>query len=406
MKKAAITIGFIVLLSGIMLSSAFAFDPIKIGVLLPLTGRSAAIGQIQKNAVQMAAAEINSSGGIKDRNIELILGDTQGTPDGGRAAIRKLIRHDRVLAISGGVSSSATWTTSAAAQQSQIPFVVTSASADKITEQDWKYVFRLNQPLGEYLDALVSFLITTAPDMKSVAIVQTQSLRSSAAARRFSITSEALGLKLVTRERFEKADLNLSETLGRVQAKNPDLIYAIADDAGIAAMLLRQTRALKLNPKLFVGAGNGFDQTAFGVQAGKAANHIVSTALWTPLVSHSGAAAFNQKFMARHKTPPGRYGAEAYAGMIVIAEALKRARQLTPPAVRDAISRTDMMTLLGPIKFVAYDNKSRQNRLPTYLLQWINGKQEIIWPQKFATHKPIYPQPHSSEVRGQKTDDR
>lgn len=393
MKKAVITISFIALFSGIVLSRAFATDPIKIGVLLPLTGRHAAIGQIQKKAVQMTAAEINARGGVKDRKIEPVLADTKGTPDGGRAAIRKLIQTDNVLVISGGFSNSATWATSAIAQHSRIPFVVTSASADKITEQGWEYVFRLNQPLGERLEALASFLITTASDIKSVAIVQTQSLQSSAAARRFSIRSDALGLELVIRERFETGARNLSQTLVRVQAKNPDLIYAIADDASSAAILVRQTRALKLNPKLFVGEGNGFEQTDFLRQAGKTSNYIVNTALWTPLAPHRGAAAFNKTFIDRYKTPPGRYGAEACAGMMVIADALKRARQLTPAAVRVALSRTDMMTLLGPIKFVAYDNKSQQNKLPAYLVQWIKGKQEIIWPKEFATHKAVFPTP-------------
>jgi branched-chain amino acid transport system substrate-binding protein len=78
---------------------------------------------------------------------------------------------------------------------------------------------------------------------------------------------------------------------------------------------------------------------------------------------------------------------------MVIADALNRARQLTPAAVRIALSRTDMMTLLGPIEFIAYDNKSQQNKLPTYLVQWIDTKQEVIWPKEFATHKPIYPLP-------------
>jgi branched-chain amino acid transport system substrate-binding protein len=392
-KRAAITVSFIVLLAGVMLSGAFAANPIKIGVLLPLTGRNAAIGQIQKNAVLIAAAEINARGRIKDRKIEPMLADTKGTPDGGRAAIQMLIQTGNVRVIGGGFSSSATWATGAVAQQRRIPFVVTSALADKITEQGWEYVFRLNQPLGEHLEALATFIPTMAADIKSVAILHATSLRNAAAARRFFKISASLSLELVIRERFESSADNLSATLARVQAKNPDLIYAITDDASSAALLVRQSRALKLNPKLFVGEGNGFDHSDFILQAGKASNHIVNTALWTPLLPHPGAAAFNQKFIDRYKTPPGRYGAEAYVGMMVIAGALKRARQLTPAIIRDALSRTDMMTVLGPIKFVAYDKKSQQNKLPTYLVQRINAKQEIIWPTEFATHKPIYPLP-------------
>ncbi|MGD8992183.1 MAG: ABC transporter substrate-binding protein [Desulfobacterales bacterium] len=392
-KKAAIAVCFISLCGEIMLSKALAADPIKIGVLLPLSGRNAAIGQIQKNAVLMAAAEINARGGAKDRKIEPVLADTKGTPDGGRAAIRKLIQTDNVPVIGGGVSSSAIWAAAIIAQQGRVPFVVTSAVADKITEQGWEYVFRLNQPLSEHLEALATFLSTTAADIKTVAIVHAAALRSSAAARRFFKRSALLNLQLVIRERFETGADNLSEMLARVQAKNPNLIYAISDNADSAALLVRQARQLKLNPKLFVGEGNGFGQTDFVSQAAEASLHVVGTALWSPLVPHRGAAAFNQKFIDRYKSPPGRHGAEAYAGVMVIADALNRARQLTPAAVRIALSRTDMMTLLGPIEFIAYDNKSQQNKLPTYLVQWIDTKQEVIWPKEFATHKPIYPLP-------------
>ncbi len=406
MKKAAITVGFIALCSGIMLSTAFAADPIKIGVLLPLSGRNAAIGQIQQKAVLMAAKDIKARGRIKDRKIELFVEDTQGHPDGGRAAIKTLIQRHRVLAISGGFSSSATWATSAIAQQSQIPFVVTSATADKITEQGWEYVFRLNQPLSEHLDTLASFLSTKASDIKSVAIVHAPSLRSSAAARRFFKRSAELGLDLVARERFGTGTNDLSQMLTRIKAKNPDCIYAVADGFGDAALLARQSKSLMLNPKLFVGQGIGFAHTGFTTQAGAASNHIVSIALWTPLVPYRDAGAFHKKFIEQHDTPPGRHGAEAYTGITVIADALQRVQELTPALVRDALAHTNMTTLLGPVQFVAYNQKSQQNKLPTFLVQWINGKQEIIWPKEFATHRPIYPPPHSSEDRVQKSDDR
>lgn len=393
-KKAAIAFSFFVLFSGIMVSSALAAGSIKIGLLLPLNGSKAPFGKIQLKSARMAAEEINTGGGVKDKKIELIIADTQGNPDGGRAAIQQLIQQDKVLVIGGGFSSSATWATSAIAQQNKIPFVVTSAAADKITEQGWEYVFRLNQPLGEHLEALASFLSAAATDIKTVAIVHANSLRSSAAARRFFRSCGALSLEPVIRERFETSTDDFLPLLTRVKAKNPDLIYAVADDAKSAALLVRQTKALKLNPKLLVGEGNGFGQPGFVRQAGKASNLMVRTAFWTPLVPYRGAGAFDERFIDRYKTPPGHYGAEAYAGIYVIADALKRARVLTSATVRDALARTNMMTVLGPVQFRAYNKKSRQNKLPTYLVQWINAKQEIIWPQRMATKKAVYPAPH------------
>jgi branched-chain amino acid transport system substrate-binding protein len=393
MKTITYIITLLLISSGVPYGTLAANDSIKIGLLLPLTGRLAPMGRIQQKSFQMAAGEVNAAGGINGKKIELIVADTRGNPDAGRAAVEQLIHRDRVLVIGGGFSSTATWAAISIAQEEKIPFLVNSAAADKITEQGWPYIFRLNQPVSERLDALASFLTGVAADIKSVAILHAHSLQPSATARIFFIKAKELGLRPVIRERFEDDARDYQALLTRVKAKNPDLIYAAADSVRGAALLVRRSRELKLNPKLFIGEGNGFVQPEFATQAAKASDHIVCPALWAAKLPYSGAGAFNEKFIAAHNTPPEHYGAEAYAGITVIADALKRTRVLAPGNVRDALTKTSRMTVLGPVKFVSYNNKSQQNRLPTYLVQWINGKLEIVWPQHLATQKVFYPAP-------------
>jgi branched-chain amino acid transport system substrate-binding protein len=65
--------------------------------------------------------------------------------------------------------------------------------------------------------------------------------------------------------------------------------------------------------------------------------------------------------------------------------------------VRNALAETDMMTVLGPVKFVSYGKKAQQNKLPTLLVQWINGELKTVWPKKIATQKYIYPTPKWAE---------
>jgi branched-chain amino acid transport system substrate-binding protein len=79
----------------------------------------------------------------------------------------------------------------------------------------------------------------------------------------------------------------------------------------------------------------------------------------------------------------------------VIAAALKNASALSPRGVRDALAATDLMTILGPARFISYAQKSQQNKLPMLLVQWIDGKQEIIWPKQLANKKAVYPEPGS-----------
>jgi branched-chain amino acid transport system substrate-binding protein len=271
LKKTVIGITSFALLSGFMLAGAGVADSIKIGVLLPLTGSNAKSGSIQKNSVSMATDEINTAGGINGKKIEPIMADTKGKPDAGRRAIEKLITRDKVLLIGGGFSSSVTWATISIAQQKKIAFLVNSASADKIaqqkkiaflvnsasadkiTEQDRDYIFRLNQPVSEHLETFVSFIKTVATDIKSVAIVHANSLKSSSDARKFFKKSGALRLKMVIKESFETGVDDFRPLLTRVKAKNPDLLYAVTDDMSDAALLTRHSKELNLNPMLFAG---------------------------------------------------------------------------------------------------------------------------------------------------------
>ena len=392
-KKAAITFSFLAFISGIMLSGALAANSLKIGVMLPLTGRQATFGRIQQQSVQMAAAEVNTGGGINGKKIELIEADTQSNPDMGRRAIERLIKRDKVLVIVGGFSRTVTWAASSIAQTNKIPFLVNSAAADKITEQGWEYIFRMNPPVSERLDAVASFVSTVATDIRTVAILHANSLKHAADARRFFKMAGEWGIKPVIRESFDSDAVDFRPLLTRVKAKNPDLIYVAANNAKGAALLVRQSRDLKLNPKLFVGGGNGFVQPDFATHAGQASDHIVCTANWTPTVPYRGAGTFNEKFMGRYKTPPEHYGAEAYAGVTVIADALKRTKVPGPKNVRDALAKTNLMTVLGPVKFISYHNKSQQNKLPAFLVQWLNGQRQIVWPTSMASQKMVYPAP-------------
>jgi branched-chain amino acid transport system substrate-binding protein len=85
------------------------------------------------------------------------------------------------------------------------------------------------------------------------------------------------------------------------------------------------------------------------------------------------------------------HGAEAYSSAFVISDALKRAKSLSPDDVRESLAKNDMMTVFGPVKFVAYENMTNQNKLPTYLVQWMDGKLELVWPMEIATKPYVYP---------------
>ena len=147
---------------------------------------------------------------------------------------------------------------------------------------------------------------------------------------------------------------------------------------------------MSLKPKVFAGAAAGFTLPEFRTLAGDAAENVFSVTLWTPQVPYPGAKEYYSNYMKKFGSETEYHGAEAYASLYVVADALKRAKELSPKGVRDALAKTNMMTAFGPVKFTAYDKKTQQNSLPTYLVQWQKGVLETVWPQIVASKVYIY----------------
>ena len=366
-------------------------SPIKVGVVLPLTGEQAKFGEIEKNSLLMGLDEINKAGGVNGRMIELLIEDDTGKPDVGRSAVEKLISQDKVVALTGGYSSSVTYAVCAVAQQRKIPFLVCTGSSDKITEQGWDYVFRIAPPVSEYPKALNSFLAEIVKP-QSVAILHENSLFGQSGAKEFAEQCEKSGIKVLMKDGYEAGAVDFKPLLIKVKAAKPDLVYMISYVMD-AALLMRQSKELNFNPKLFVGGGAGFTLPEFANNAGDAAELVFSADLWSAQLPYPGAKEYSENFQKRFGSATEYHGAEAYASIYVIADALKRAKETTPAAVRDSLASTDMMTAFGPVKFVSYGKKKQQNALPTYLVQWQKGILETVWPRNVATKPYIFPIP-------------
>ncbi len=361
----------------------------KVGIILPATGEKAKFGEIEKKSFQMALEEINAAGGVNGKKLEFLYEDDTGRPDVARSAAEKLITKDKVVMLGGGYGSSETFAIAGVAQQDRIPFLVNTGSDNKITEMKWDYVFRLNQPVSDYPKALESFM-TDVVKPQSVAILYENTNFGSSGSREFQQSCEKLNLKVVMNEGYQSGGVDFTPLLVKVKQANPDVVYMISYLMD-ASLLMKQSMELKLSPKIFVGGGAGFTLPEFVDNAGKAANMVYSATLWYQTLPYPGAKQYYDKFVALNKMPTEYHGAEAYAAAHVIADALKRAKSLGPDDVRDSLAKTDMMTVFGPVKFVAYENMTNQNKLPTYLVQWIDGKLELVWPKEMASKPYVYP---------------
>jgi len=392
-KSRGLLVCAVVLSAVFLCGGALAADTIKVGVLLPLTGSQAKFGEIEKRSYEMAAEEINAKGGVKGMKIELLFEDDTGKPDVGRSGVEKLISREKVPVITGGYSSSVTAAAAPVAQQFKVPFVICTGSADDITEKGYDYIFRINPPASEYPNAIKSFLQEVGKDVKTVALLYENSAFGQSSSKSFEEDTKELGLKIVVKEGYQAGAIDFKPILTKVKAANPDMIYMVSYVMD-ASLLMRQSKELRINPKMFVGGGAGFTLPEFAKSAGDASDGVFSATLWIETLPFPGAKEYFDKYKKKYGDETEYHGAEAYAAMYVVADALQRAKSITPKDVRDALVTTDMKTAFGPVKFVSYDKKTQQNKADTYLVQWQKGELEAVWPVSAATKKYIYPTPH------------
>lgn len=367
--------------------SARGAEPVKIGLLLPLTGVQYEFGRLIRNGYLMAAAEINAAGGIRrgplqGRTVEFLLQDTRSDPEGAAAAAQELITGDKVPLMTGGYGSSDVYAAAQTANRNQVPYLIQTAAADMLTESGWKWVFRLNPPTSRYAGALHDFLLQVVKP-RTLAILYEDTLFGTRRSQAMQEWCRRENIEVTNFSRYEPGQNDFKPFLREMKAKDPDVVYLISADPA-ARRLMRQAREIGLAPELFAGGAADFTLPEFIHGAGGAAENLVSATPWAPDAKYPGAQEFYEGYTGEYGRPPDYRAAEGYAAAYVLRDVLERTASLSGPDLRRAFLETDLMTAFGRINFVNIDKMTNQNTLPTLLVQIQNGEPVTVWPREYA----------------------
>ncbi len=359
-------------------------QPVVIGAPLPLTGDLKEFGRIMKNSLELAGEAVNRAGGVNGSPVELRFADTRGEVSAAEKAVNDLAAAGSVMLV-GGYASDSTYRMAKLAQKKNVPFLISTASADKITQRDWKNIYRLNPPISEYTGGLEDFWIKNYKP-RTMAIIYENSMFGTTGAMRMMEFCRDRAIEIraqITYDRTTARPGYLRALVAPLTDEPPDVIYMVAylEDA---VMLVQQIRALKITSLLCAGAG-GFALEEFVKRADKAADHLLTASLWSRDVRYPGAMEYYTRYTGRYDSSPSYHGAEAYSALLVAAHALKQAESFKPRDVRAALNRIYMQTPFGPVKFYNYEDFKRQNSVNTLVLQIIDGEFETVWPPEVAS---------------------
>lgn len=342
-------------------------DPIKVGAVFILSGASSGYGISQRAGVELAVADVNAAGGINGRPLEVIFEDSQGSNDEAITAVRKVIDRDEVAAVIGPTLSSEMFAAGPVANESGVPILGVSTTVPGITDIG-EYVFRNALPEAKVIPHTVARSIEAFGVKRAALLYATDDDVSKSGAGIFKAELEKNGIEIVEEATFSVKDTDFGAQITKVMAANPDAFY-ISTLYNSAALLMVQARQAGYTGH-FVG-GNGFNSPAL-IEVGKdAVEGAVVGSPW--FVGRNDPKV--QKFVADHTARmgkgPDQFAAQAYDGMMLIAEALKKAGSTDHDAVRDALATIrDYDGVTGKFSF----DENRDPVMTPFILHIKDGK--------------------------------
>jgi branched-chain amino acid transport system substrate-binding protein len=324
--------------------------PIKIGAFGPMSGNAAAQGQSVREAVEMVANLRNGGGGVLGRQIEVVIGDDAGKPEEAAVVARRFATRDQVVLAIGSVSSPASLAAAQVFREEEVPQIVVSGTAQRITTQGNEWVFRSAVPDRKLVADLVDFINEKMPKLKRFGFLYVNDDFGKGGFDAFVEAGKKHGMSITTEERYSRGDLDFTAQLTRIRATNPDAIVEWSRYTE-GALIHRQIRQMGWDLPRF--GSDGIAAPAFLDLARDAANGVIYPTHFSPATSSNLPAA--QDFIAlvrkTYNKPPDYVHAQAFDAINIAVAAIERANGTDRTAVRNALRQTDYQSVRGAFKF-------------------------------------------------------
>jgi branched-chain amino acid transport system substrate-binding protein len=326
--------------------SASSGGTITLGMVVPLTGSSAAIGPYMQNGAQLAINEINDAGGVLGKKLKLEVQDGACDAKSAATAANKLVS-DKVAVSVGGYCSGATLPTLPIFNGAGIPMIIPAANSDDLVNQKLPLVFLINGSGTQQAAAALKFM--TKEGVKNVALMDDNTSYSKNIA---DLTAQLLSQgtpTLAGRQSVTPGESDYSANVNAVISQHPDFVYwtGYYQEGGL---IIRQLRQAGYTGDIMVADGS-VDQKLIDIAGGSNADGVFATMTQTPQTI-PGAKQWISDYKAKFGSEPGPYSTQAYDAVRVAAEAIKDAGSTDGTKVEKALEGIDGFQLFsGPLKF-------------------------------------------------------
>jgi branched-chain amino acid transport system substrate-binding protein len=362
-----------------------ATEPIHIGLSLGLTGQFQQPAAMQKRAYELWRDEVNARGGMMGRNVELVIRDDNGDPELAKKIYTEFVTSGSVDHLFAPYSSQLTAAVAPIADAAGFPMLAAGAAADDIWRQDYHNIFGILTPASRYTQGMLR--LAHEAGLTTVAILHSDDPFSEEIANGTRTWAPYLKLKVLVDVGFSRDATDLTNVVRQARAAGVDLLVV----AGYFKEAVHAHQALtKLGwmPRAFF-ATIGPALSDWKNMFGNSADHTFATSLWesNDSFSYPQSKEFAAAFSSRYGMEASYQAAAAYAAGQILEAAIESSKSIEHDAVRAAIFDLDTYTVLGRF---AVDRTGMQVKRLDMIIQWQNGRKEIVWPDAIHTSSPIF----------------
>ena len=324
-------------------------DTITLGMVVPLTGSSAAIGPYMQNGAQLAINEINDAGGVLGKKLKLEVQDGACDSKSASTAANKLVS-DKVTVSVGGYCSGATLPTLPIFNNANIPMIIPAANSDDLVNQKLPLVFLINGTGTQQAAAAMKFM--TKENAKKVALMDDSTSYSTNITKNVAalMKKDSSGPQQAIHESVTAGESDYSANVNAVIKASPDFVYwtGYYQEGGL---IIKQLRQAGYTGKIMVADGS-VDAKLIQIAGQANAQGVFATMTQTPETIPDGAAWIAKYKKAFDNKAPGPYSTQSYDAVRVAAEAIKNANSTDGKAIATALEKIDGFKLFsGPLKF-------------------------------------------------------
>jgi branched-chain amino acid transport system substrate-binding protein len=393
--------------------AAFAQAPaeVTIGILFPLSGSGAQVGVDARHAIETALDVINNphpdfdlplakgSGlpGLGGAKIRIVAADHQSDPQKGRSEAERLITQDKVSAIIGSYQSAVAATISQTCERYAAPYIASDNSAPSLTKRGLKFIFRPGAQDEMFSGAMFDFLDALkkkGQKVETLAIFAEDTIFGTDSANVQRKLAADRGYKIVADVKYRANSPSLTAEVQQLKSANADVLLPSSYTTD-GILLVKTMTELGYKPNAILAQDAGFSEKALYDAVGQQivgcmtrGSFSLDLAAKRPMIGK-----VNELFKARSGKDFNDLSSREFMAMIVLADAIDRAKSADGTKIRDALAATDIPgeKTIMPWPRVKFDETGQNTFANPVLLQWTGDKFVTIFPTDAAVAEAKYP---------------